>query len=58
MLDYDPDSKLYFVHRCTQGNRVLDAEGVPVVNGGVFDNGESPGARAFHPCQGVAVCGE
>lgn len=39
VLDYDADTKLYFVQKVNAANRVLDQSGNPVVNGGLLPNG-------------------
>lgn len=40
VLDYDPESKLYFVQKVNAEKRVVDDKGKPVVNGGIKADGQ------------------
>lgn len=37
VLDYDPESKLYYVQKVNNKNRIIDEQGKPVVNGNIVD---------------------
>ena len=39
MLDYDDTKKLYLVQKVNAQNRIVDAKGKPIVNGGLKKNG-------------------
>ena len=39
ILDYDVDTKLYFVQKVNSAGRILDQTGQPVVDGGKLPNG-------------------
>ncbi|XP_069062696.1 dynein axonemal heavy chain 1 [Pleurodeles waltl] len=47
VLDYDEQKKTYLVHKATKNNLVRDANGYPILNGGVTAAGRSP----LMPCQ-------
>ena len=42
VLDFDQDSKHYFVQRVNHQKRVVDAEGKTIVNGGFHPDGSRP----------------
>ena len=37
VLDYDPDTNMYYVQKVNNKNRVIDEKGQPVVNGNIID---------------------